>query len=264
MRDLLRDLENGPGPSDPDPMRRAQNQMRQPRLRRFYRDVGIEGADEGPFAVTLDGKAARTPGRNLLRLPSRAAARLVADEFAAQGETLDPLTMQATRLVNTAIDGVATDPQAVIEDVLRYAASDLVCYRADAPQELVERQSGAWDPVLDWARAALHARFILAEGVMHVEQPREAIALLGAHLAARSEPFRLAALHVMTTLMGSALLALAVEAAELSPEAAWAAAHVDEDWNISQWGEDAEASARRALRGSEMMAAAALLKALDG
>ena len=262
MRDILSDLDNGPGPSDADPMRRAQNQMRQPKPRRFYKDADVDGPEEGPFSVTLDGKLARTPGRNPLRLPTRAAARLVADEFAAQGEMLEPMAMQVTRLVNTAIDGVATDPQAVLEDVLRYASSDLICYRADAPQGLVDRQADAWDPVLDWVRSAIHARFMLAEGVMHVEQPRETIALVGAHLADRAEPLRLAALHVMTTLMGSALLALAVEAGELSAEEAWAAAHVDEDWNIARWGEDAEAAARRAGRRAEMMAAAALLDAL--
>lgn len=262
MCDLLSDLENGAGPSDADPMRRAQNQMRQPKPRRFYEQAGVDEPEEGAFSVTLDGKTAQTPGRNPVRLPTWAAARLVADEFAAQGDTLEPMAMQVTRLVNTAIDGVATDPQAVLEDVLRYAASDLICYRADAPQGLVERQAEAWDPVLDWARAAIHARFMLAEGVMHVEQPRETIALVRAHLAGRAEPFRLAALHVMTTLMGSALLALAVEAGELSSEEAWAAAHVDEDWNVSQWGQDAEAAARRAGRRAEMMAAAALLEAL--
>src|SRR5690606_31287418 len=121
-------------------------------------------------------------------------------------------------------------------------------YRADTPRELVERQARAWDPLVDWAHSALGARFILAEGVMPVEQPRETIAVLGVHLAQRREPFRIAALHVITSLTGSALLAMAVEAGELEAERAWTAAHVDEDWNIDQWGEDAEASARRAKR----------------
>ncbi|MCB1453820.1 MAG: ATPase, partial [Rhizobiaceae bacterium] len=163
----------------------------------------------------------------------------------------------------TAIDGVADDVQAVLEDVLRYASSDLICYRADAPQELIGRQSDAWDPVLDWAQSALGARFILAEGVMPVEQPRETIAVLGAYLAQRREPFRIAALHVMTSLMGSALLALAVDAGELDMDGAWVAAHVDEDWNINQWGEDVEAARRRAQRQLEMRAAGALIGALD-
>src|SRR5690606_3286346 len=113
------------------------------------------------------------------------------------------------------------------------------------PQGLVERQNTHWDPVLDWVRSTLGARFNLAEGVIHVEQPRESIAVLGAHLRQRSEPMRLAALHLMTSLTGSALLALAVEAGEVDAEAAWRAAHVDEDWQIEQWGQDAEAVARR-------------------
>lgn len=263
MRDILSDLEGDPTPSDADPMRRARNQMRQPKVRRFYKDVTVDGPEEGPFAVLLDRKPALTPGRNPLSLPTRAAAQLAADEFAAQGETLEPMTMPVVRLVNTAIDGVAADPQAVLEDVQRYASSDLLCYRADAPKELVARQADAWDPVLDWAHGALHARFILSEGVMHVDQPRESIALVGAHLRQRAEPFRLAALHVMTSLTGSALLAIAVEAHAITPDEAWAAAHVDEDWNIDLWGEDAEAAARRAGRAREMMAAASLIEALD-
>ncbi|MBO6719893.1 MAG: ATPase [Rhizobiaceae bacterium] len=260
MRELFDDLEAGR--KDFDPMRSAREAMRTPLPRRFYKEATIEAVQEG-HSVRLDGKQARTPGRRPLILPTEQAAALVAGEFAAQGETIDPMTMPALRLVNTAIDGVADDPQAVLEDILRYASSDLICYRADTPQELIERQAEAWDPVLDWARSALGARFVLAEGVMPVEQPRETIAVLGAYLARRKEPFRLAALHVMTSLTGSALLALAFEYGELDTERVWSAAHVDEDWNIDQWGEDAEAAARRAMRRVEMMAAAALIGTLD-
>ncbi len=264
MRDILSDLESGPQPSHPDPVKRAQNQMRQPLPRRFYKEAAAVETEDGRFSVRLDGKPALTPGRSQLALPTRAAGELVAAEFAAQGETLDPATMPVTRLVNTAIDGVATDPQAVLEDLLRFSASDLLCYRADSPQELVAKQADAWDPVLDWARSALGARFMLSEGIMHVEQPRETIAVLGVHLRQRAEPFRLACLHVMTTLTGSALLAMAVEGGMLSADEAWNAAHVDEDWNIALWGEDAEAMTRRANRRREMMAAAGLLSALGG
>jgi chaperone required for assembly of F1-ATPase len=203
----------------------------------------------------------RTPGKALLALPNEAAARLVADEFDAQAETIDPVSMPVLRLVNTAIDGVASDPQAVLEDILRFASSDMLCYRADAPQGLVDRQNAHWDPVIDWARSALGARFNLAEGVIHVEQPRETIAVLGVHLKQRAKPLPLAALHVMTALTGSALLALAVEAGELDPEAGWSAAHVDEDWQIEHWGQDAEAMARRAQRKRDFLAAVALLEA---
>jgi chaperone required for assembly of F1-ATPase len=262
MRDLLGDLEAGRHLSDPDPVRRAQIQMKTPLPRRFYETVSVVPADNG-FAVHLDGKPVRTPGRALLALPSEKAAALVAGEVEAQKEFIDPVTMPVLRLVNTAIDGVAGDPQAVLEDVLRFAASDLLCYRAEGPEGLVARQNAHWDPVLDWAGGELGARFNLAEGVMHVAQPREALAVLGAHLARRVAPMRLASLHVMTTLTGSALLALAVEAGALESEAAWQAAHVDEDWQIEHWGQDAEAIARRAQRKRDFQAAVALLQALD-
>ena len=262
MRDILSDLEAGKLLSDPDPVRRAQIQMRTPLPKRFYKAVSVE-PDGEVFGVRLDGKPVRTPGKALLALPNAAAAALVAGEFEAQAGVIDPVTMPTLRLVNTAIDGVAADPQAVLEDILRFASSDLLCYRADGPQGLVDRQNRHWDPVLDWARSDLGARFNLAEGVIHVEQPRGTIAVLGAHLARRADPLRLAALHVMTSLTGSALLALAVEAGGLDTEAAWLAAHVDEDWQIEQWGQDAEALSRRAQRKRDMMAAAGLLAVLD-
>lgn len=261
MRDILSDLEAGRQLSDPDPVRRAQIQMKTPLPRRFYAQASVAPTGEG-FAVHLDGKPVRTPGKALLALPSEAAAALVADEFAAQQEVIDPVTMPVLRLVNTALDGVAADPQAVLEDILRFASSDLLCYRADGPQGLIDRQNRHWDPVLDWTRSTLGARFNLAEGVIHIEQPRESIAVLGAHLAQRGEPLRLAAVHLMTSLTGSALLALAVERGGLVAEEAWQAAHVDEDWQIEHWGQDSEAVARRSLRKRDFMAAAGLLEVL--
>jgi len=257
----MRDLESS-FLSDPDPVRRAQIQMRTPLPKRFYKAVSVEISEDG-FAVLLDGKPVRTPGKRLLALPTEPAARLVAAEFDAQATEINPVTMPVLRLANTAIDGVASDPQAVLEDILRFSSSDLLFYRADAPQGLVDRQADAWDPVLDWVRQAIGARFFLAEGVMHVEQPREAIGAVGIHLQLRADPFRLTALHLMTTLTGSALLAIAVEAGGLDPEASWAAAHVDEDWQVGQWGSDAEADARRAARHADFAAAVSLLAALD-
>lgn len=261
MRDLLDDLESGSHLSDPDPVRRARNQMRQALPKRFYKGAEVAETTEG-FSVLLDGRPVRTPGRALLALPSAAAAALVAAEFAAQGEIIDPVSMPVLRLANSAIDGVAADMDAVLEDVVRFSGSDLVCYRADAPALLAARQAEAWDPVLAWARSALGARFYLAEGVVHVEQPAESVAAVRRWIAARREPFRLSAIHVMTTLTGSALLALAVEAGAFRSLEAWAAAHVDEDWNAEQWGEDAEAAARKAARRRDFDAAAALLQSL--
>ncbi len=242
-------------------MRRAQKQMQTPRPRRFYKGVDV-AEEEGKYRILLDGRAARTPAGAQIKLETEDAARLVAAEYDSQREHIDPMSMPVTRLVNTAIDGVSNDPQAVAEDILRYASSDLLCYRSGTPERLVRLQADAWDPVLDWAEGVLGARFVLAEGVMHVEQPRATIAAVSSYLRPRREPLRLAALHVMTTLTGSALLALAVEAQALDLEAAWSAAHVDEDWNISQWGEDAEALARREARKRDMMGAVALLEAL--
>lgn len=261
MREILSDLEAGNYLSDPDPVRRAQIQMKTPLPKRFYKEVSVSKGDGG-FAVHLDGRSVRTPARALLSLPTEKAARLVADEFTAQEEVIDPVSMPVMRLVNTALDGVANEQQAVLEDILRFASSDLLCYRADTPQGLVDSQNTHWDPVMDWACSTLGARFKLAEGVIHVEQPRESIAVLGSYLAQRSGSLRLAALHLMTSLTGSALLALAVEAGELDAEAAWLAAHVDEDWQISQWGQDAEAVARRNARHRDFTAAVQMLEAL--
>lgn len=246
MRDILSDLEAGKQLSDENPIVRAQKQMQAQLPKRFYEKAEV-AESEGGFAVHLDGRPVKTPARNLLLLPTRAAAQIVADEFAAQEKLIDPGKMPATRLVNTAIDGIAQDPQAVFEDILRFAGTDMLCYRADSPQELVSRQTENWGPLIDWMES-LGARFALAESVMHVEQPREAIAAFSVHMAGFKDPLALAALHTMTTLMGSAIIALAVAKGEISAEKGWAIAHIDEDWTIEHWGSDAEAIERRKNR----------------
>lgn len=261
MRDQLEDIEAGRHLSDPDPVRRAQIQMRTPLPKRFYTTVAVTESEAG-FSVQLDGKPVRTPGKALLAVPSQKAAELMAAEFDAQIETVNPVTMPVVRLVNTAIDGVATDTQAVLEDVMRFSSSDLLCYRADSPEELVQRQADAWDPILDWAQATLGARFLLAEGIVHVTQPRESVNAVGIWLRQREDAFRLSSIHLMTTLTGSALLALAVEAEAITPDEAWTLAHVDEDWTIEHWGDDAEAIARRTARRKDFDAAVALARAM--
>lgn len=260
MRDLLNDLDENAGKN---PERLAREHARRPLPKRFYETAAVVEAEEGGFAVALDGRMVKTPGKMTLILPTAAAAGLVAVEFGAQGDLIDPATMPATRLANTAVEGVAADPRAVLEDVVSFASSDLLCYRAGTPRELVQRQADAWDRVLDLVRARYGARFVLSEGVMHVEQPREAIAAVRAALERHEHPLALAALHSMTSLTGSALLALCVADGVIDIEEAWSAAHVDEDWNISQWGEDAEAARRRRFRHGEMVAAASLLAALS-
>jgi chaperone required for assembly of F1-ATPase len=229
--------------------------------KRFYQRVDV--ADRDGFALLLDGKPVRTPGKKQLLLQSRALAEAVAEEWAAQKERIDPATMPLTKLANSAIDGVTGREDAVIGDILNYAGSDLLCYRAEAPRGLIEAQAAHWDPVLAWAKSALGAPFVLAEGIVHVAQPQASLDRLREALKSHG-PFGLAALHVMTGLTGSALLALAVALGRMTPEEAWEAAHVDEDWQIAQWGEDAEAASRRAARRRDFDAAAralALLKA---
>jgi chaperone required for assembly of F1-ATPase len=226
--------------------------------KRFYKAVAVEAEPDG-FAIKLDGRGARTPGRKPLVMPTRALAEAVAAEWAAQEAVIDPGRMPLTRLANTALDGVGEAVAAVSGEVAKYAGSDLLCYRAGHPDKLVARQNALWDPVLDWAQETLGARFILAEGVVYVEQPEPAVEAVRHRISGYSSPFTLASLHIMTTLTGSVLLALAVACGRLTPEDAWTAAHVDEDVQIEFWGEDAEATARRQARWRDFEAAAKAL-----
>jgi chaperone required for assembly of F1-ATPase len=170
--------------------------------------------------------------------------------------------MPLTKLANSAIDGVSGREDDVIGDILNYAGSDLLCYRAKGPHGLIEAQQALWDPVLAWAASALDAPFVRAEGIVHVAQPGASIDRVRAALKGH-DPFGLAALHVMTGLTGSALLALAVARGRMTPDEAWKAAHVDEDWQIAQWGEDAEAASRRSARHRDFAAAAHALALLE-
>ncbi|KXG86616.1 ATP12 family chaperone protein [Agrobacterium bohemicum] len=259
MRDLLNDLTEGL--SHPDPIRRSQIQMQKPLPKRFYKDVAVGETEEGAFNVLLDGKTLRTPAKSPLTVPTRALAQLLRDEWDAQADVIDPTIMPVSRHINTAIDGIAVDTQAVFEDILRFSSSDLLCYRAADPEALVARQSEHWDPVIDWAAYSLGARFILVEGVMHQEQPREAIAAFAVTLQKYDTAIELAALHTMTSLTGSAILAVALAEGERSLEEVWALAHIDEDWTAEQWGEDEDAQIRRAKRLVEMRAAVDVLRA---
>ena len=200
----------------------------------------------------------RTPARRALAAPARPLAEALAAEWEAQREVIDPANMPLTRLANTIIDGVADAPAAVAAEIEKYLASDLVLYRAEAPDGLVARQAAAWDPVLAWAREALGARFVPGQGMVFTAQPAEALAAAAA--AVPRDPWRLGALHALTTLTGSALIALALARGALSLDAAWTAAHVDEDWNMDFWGRDELALQRRAFRFAEMQAAALVLQ----
>ncbi len=236
-------------------------------MKRFYKTVSVaaapasaDGARE-EYRILLDGKPVRTPAKGVLAVPSRALAEAIAAEWEAQRDHIEPATMPLTRLVNSTLDGVRGREAEVRAEIAKYAASDLVCYRAGEPVGLMRRQAELWDPVLAWSRAALGADFRAAEGLMPAAQPAAGPAAVARELAAR-DAFALAALHVMTTLMGSALLALAHARGRLTAEASWTAAHVDEDWQIAKWGEDAEAAARRLRRWTEMQAASRMLALL--
>ena len=228
--------------------------------KRFYDKAEVAVAPEG-HAVRLDGKPVRTPAGRVLAAPTLALGEAIAAEWNAQADTIDPAQMPLTRLANAIIDGVADHPAPVAAEIEKYLGSDLVCYRASSPHGLAERQARLWDPILDWAREKLDATFALGEGVVFVTQPDTALtAALG---AIPTDPWRLGAVHAVTTLTGSALLALALARGRLTADEAWQAAHVDEDWNMEQWGRDELALERRAFRFAELQAAATVLQSLS-
>jgi chaperone required for assembly of F1-ATPase len=247
--------------SDPEgPMQRAQRLMRPELPKRFYKSAEA-AKQEGGFGVLLDGRAVRTPAKSHVIVPDEKLALALAEEWNRQEEVIDPEQMPLTRLVNSAIDGVAKEAGAVRAEIVKYAASDLLCYRAGGPERLVERQRESWDPVLDWLDQRFGARFKLSEGIVFVEQPADALSAVAKALEG-IDIFRLSAASVVTTLTGSAFLALALLENRLSVDEAWAAAHVDEDWNVELWGEDEEAAERRVRRFAEMDAAARVIALL--
>jgi chaperone required for assembly of F1-ATPase len=255
MREIFADIfENQPL----DPTEAARRSVRPVLRKRFYASAQVGAAEGGGFPLLLDGKPVKTPARRPLLVPTQALAAEVAAEWNAQEAVIDPARMPLTRLANTVVDAVAAAAGPVAEEVAKFLGSDLLCYRAEAPAGLVERQARHWDPLLAWAHQALGARFVLVQGVMHAAQPAEAIAAARAKIPA--EPWRLAAVSAITTLTGSALLALALEQGAIEVEAAWTAAHVDEDWQMTQWGRDALALEWRAYRHGEFVAATTVLR----
>ena len=256
MRELFDEVA---GKSGLDPEEAVRRTTRVPQRKRFYQQADVTATPEG-FAIALDGKQVRTPSGRPLVAPSRDIADGIAAEWNAQVETINPLTMPLTRFANTVGEAVVDRVDAVAEDVAKYLGTDLLFYRAGHPEALVAREAALWDPVVFWAAEALGAHFILAEGIVHVRQPESAIAAARATLPV--DPWSIAALHVITTLTGSALLALALQHGVLDADQVWAAAHVDEDWNSEKWGVDTEVAARRAVRLVDFKAAADILKSL--
>lgn len=257
MRDIFTEIfENQPI----DPTESARRGMRTQRRARFYSQAGIGEAGQ----ILLDGKPVRTPARRLLAAQGRPLAEAIAAEWQAQRDTIDPAAMPLTRLANAIIDGVAVAAGPVAVEIEQYLGSDLVLYRAGEPKGLVDAQALHWDPVIAWARDGLGARFVLVEGIVYVAQPADGItAAVRAIPTDVSDPknvWRLGAVSSVTTLTGSALIALALAHGVLTTDEAWAAAHVDEDWNRSQWGSDDAEDERRAFRRTELDAAAAVLR----
>lgn len=256
MRDILGELfENQPL----DPMVSARQGARASLRKRFYKHASAAAtAGEGGFAVLLDGKPVKTPVRRALAAPTRPLADGIAQEWEAQETVIEPALMPLTRLANAVIDAVADQAGPVTDEVVKYLGSDLLCYRADTPPGLVTRQSQHWDPVIDWAREKLGARFVLVEGIVYAAQPDDTIA--AARAAIPQDHWRLGAVASLTTITGSGLLALALAHDAIEPAAAWAAAHVDEDWQMEYWGNDDQALERRAYRRADFEAAVSVLR----
>ena len=222
-------------------------------MKRFYKQATVS-PEEGGVAILLDGRPVRTPARNLLRLPTEELAEEIAAEWNAQGEKIDPHAMPLTGLANAAIDRVAPDPAAFGRSLAEYGESDLLCYRAEGPQSLVERQSRVWDPLLGWARTRFAVEIETTAGVMHRRQPARTVAMLGRAVAARG-PFQLAGLAPLVTIAGSLIIALALAEGAIGLETAWDAAMLDEAWQAEQWGVDPLAAASLENRRREFEAA---------
>lgn len=227
-------------------------------MKRFY----TAATAESDGRILLDGKPVNTPARRHLAAPTSALAQAIAAEWNAQGETIDPATMKLTGLANAAIDRVAPDPAAFAAGLARYAESDLFCYRAEGPVDLVARQAAEWDPLLAWARRRYDVDFAVTQAVFHTAQPPLTIARLSAALAAL-DPFRLAAMSPLVTIGGSLVAALALHEGEIDTQTAFAATHLDELWQAEQWGADAEAIETRENREADFAAAARMLCLLD-
>ena len=229
--------------------RLSRDRIHRPLPKRFYKSVTVTEQ----LGIALDGKKVKTPLKAALVLPNRALADAIAAEWEAQKEHINPHAMPLTKLANTAIDRAAAEKSNIIAEILAFAGSDMVSYRADSPETLVKRQSVHWDPIIAWAKSALKADFETVSTITHKHQSANALYDLEKYIAAL-DPFSFVAIHNLTTLTGSALLSLMLAAGVISVDAAWRAANVDEDWQIETWGKDEEAMARREARFNEFSA----------
>ena len=223
--------------------------------RRFWKDAST-AESEGGFAVTLDGRTAKTPAGAPLVVPTRALAEAIAAEWAAQEKEIDPAAMPATRAANAAIDLVAGRRAEVAAAIAAYADSDMLCYRAEEPEELAARQAEAWDPLLDWAASALGARLRHFRGVVHRPQDPAATARLAKMVAAMG-PFELVAFQALVELSGSLVIGFAAITGAWDAGALWTLSRIDEAWQEERWGADGEAAARASAREADFQAAMA-------
>lgn len=231
-------------------------------MKRFYKAATAVAADGG-WSILLDGRPVRTPARALLVLPTAALGSAVAQEWACQGEDIDPASMAMTGIANAAIDHVMPDPGAFSAPIAAYGESDLTCYRADGPEPLVVRQAEQWQPLIDWAQARYDVIFRVTSSIVHVPQPTETVARLGEAVRAL-DPFLLAPLSPLVSMSGSLIIGLAVLERAFPVAQLWQAAELDELWQAEQWGDDDQALLRRAQRHEAFMAAAGFAEMAGG
>ena len=227
-------------------------------MKRFWTVVDVV-ASNGGFSIALDGRPLKTPARATLSVPTPALAEAIAAEWRDCGDEINPRAMPMTGLANAAMDRVAADPEAFAGSLARYAEGDLLAYRADHPQLLVDRMATRWDPLLAWARRRYAVDFAIGTGVIHIPQPEATVKRLAAALAALG-PFELAAMAPLITIGGSLVTALAVHERAVDPATAWDVVGLDEQWQIEQWGADAEAEAALESRRGGYLAAARFLE----
>lgn len=221
------------------------------KAKRFWKAASVVEAESG-FAVQLDGRAVKTPAKQLLAVPTHAMASVIAQEWDAQHEIINPNTMPATKTANAAIDKVSVQHAEVAEMLAAYGDSDLLCYRADAPEELVQRQAEHWDPMLEWAKEALGAALEPRVGVMHAPQHPDAIKVMTERTHAL-DPFELAAFHDLVSLSGSLVLGFAAALDGRPVEQVWDLSRLDEMWQEEQWGKDEDASEMAAIKRSAFL-----------
>ena len=230
-------------------------------MRRFWREAKAVAGGHG-WSIELDGRSLRTPAKAVLAVPTDELAEAIAEEWNTCGETVDPRAMPLTGLANAAIDRVAPDPESFAEGLAKYGESDLLCYRAEAPQALADRQEQAWGALLAWARRRYDVDFTVTGGILHTPQPEATVARLR-HAVAALDAFRLAGLSPLVTIGGSLVAGLAVLEEAATAEEAWKSVSLDERWQLEQWGSDAEAESALAARYRDFMAAAGFLRLLD-